>query len=87
MQHRLKDKLERPAIAVIRDYGHLLQVECYPGQLNQVLMNIWVNAINALDELNLKRTDLEIEENPRQITIRTSVNDSQWVEIALAKPR
>jgi signal transduction histidine kinase len=84
LQHRLKDKPERPAISVIRDYSNLPQIECYPGQLNQVLMNILVNAIDALDELNLKRTYQEIEENPSQITIRTSVNDSQWVEIAIA---
>lgn len=84
LQHRWKDKPERPAIVLIRDYGNLPQVECYPGQLNQVLMNILVNAIDALDELNLKRTYQEIEENPSQITIRTSVKDSQWVEIAIA---
>ncbi|MBD6617991.1 HAMP domain-containing protein [Komarekiella sp. 'clone 1'] len=84
LQHRLKDKPECPAIKVIRDYGNLPQVECYPGQLNQVLMNILVNAIDALDEVNAKRNYQEIEENPSQITIRTSMSDSQFVEIAIA---
>ncbi len=84
LQHRLKDSPECPAIQVIRDYGNLPQVECYAGQLNQVLMNILVNAIDALDEVNLKRTYQQIKENPSQITIRTAMIDGQWVEIAIA---
>ncbi|BAY39169.1 two-component sensor histidine kinase [Nostoc sp. NIES-2111] len=84
LQHRLKDKPEYPAIEVIREYGDLPPIECYPGQLNQVFMNILVNAIDALDEVNIKRTYEENKENPSKITIRTCVIDSQWVEIAIA---
>ncbi|MCF4968197.1 sensor histidine kinase [Nostoc sp. CMAA1605] len=84
LQHRLKNQPELPAIEVIRDYGNLPLVECYPGQLNQVFMNILVNAIDALDEVNLKHTHEEKKANPSQITIRTSANDHQWVEIAIA---
>ena len=84
LQHRLKSQPQRPAIEVIRDYGNLPQIECYAGQINQVLMNILVNAIDALDEANAKRTDEEIKANPSQIKICTSVSDSQLVEIAIA---
>ncbi len=84
LQHRLKDKPDSPTIEVIRDYGNLPQVECYPGQLNQVLMNILVNAMDAFDEVDIKRTYQQIQENPSQITIRTSVVDSQLVEIVIA---
>ncbi|MEH2281537.1 MAG: ATP-binding protein [Nostoc sp.] len=84
LQHRLKDKPERPAIVVIRDYGKLPEVKCYPGQLNQVLMNVLVNAIDALEEANVNRTYQEIEANPSQIIIRTSISNSQSVEIAIA---
>ncbi|WP_460204156.1 MASE1 domain-containing protein [Scytonema sp. NUACC21] len=84
LQHRLKDKPESPAIEVKRDYGNLPQVECYPGQLNQVLMNILVNAIDVLDEVNAKRTYQQIKENPSQIAIHTTVKDAKWVEIAVA---
>jgi signal transduction histidine kinase len=84
LQYRLKDKPERPAIQIIRDYSKLPEVECYPGQLNQVLMNILANAIDALDEVNALLPDEEINENPSQISIRTSVSNSQWVEIAIA---
>lgn len=84
LQHRLKDKPERPAIQVIRDYGSLPLVECYPGQLNQALMNILTNAIDALEEANIKRTYQEIKENPSQITIQTFMIDSNWIKISIS---
>ncbi|WP_445174477.1 sensor histidine kinase [Microcoleus sp.] len=85
LQHRLKDKAERPAIKVIRDYyGNLPLIECYPGQINQAFMNILANAIDALEEANVKRTYQELKENPNLITIRTALSDSKWVKIAIA---
>ena len=51
LRHRLQSKSDhKHAIHIIRDYGTLPKVECYPGQLNQVLMNILANAIDALEE-------------------------------------
>lgn len=50
LQHRLKPQPDRPEIRVVREYGQLPQVECYPGQLNQVFMNLLSNAIDALEE-------------------------------------
>lgn len=47
---KLKSKGDRPAIEVLRDYGDLPKVECYPGQLNQVFMNLLTNAIDAIEE-------------------------------------
>ncbi len=47
---RLKGKNNRPTIEVQRDYGDLPKVECFPGQLNQVFMNLFTNAIDALEE-------------------------------------
>lgn len=44
-----------PEIEVIKEYGDLPIVECYPGQLNQVFMNILVNAIDALEDALLHR--------------------------------
>ncbi|MBW4572556.1 MAG: HAMP domain-containing histidine kinase [Tolypothrix carrinoi HA7290-LM1] len=84
LQHRLKATDKSPEIQVIRDYGNLCNVECNAGQVNQVFMNILVNAIDALGEFNAKRTYQEIQDNPSRITIRTSVVGSQWVKIAIA---
>jgi two-component system, NtrC family, sensor kinase len=84
LQHRLKGKPEHPEILVVRDYGELPSVECYAGSLNQVFMNILVNAIDALEELSAQRTFEENQENLSQITIRTTAINDQWVQIAIA---
>jgi signal transduction histidine kinase len=51
--HRLKAKGTFPEIAVIKEYGELPLVECYPGPLNQVFMNILANGIDALEEYTI----------------------------------
>lgn len=84
LQHRFKHKPEHPEIQVIREYGELPPVECYASSLNQVFMNILVNAIDALEELNAKRTCEENQLHPGKITIRTSLIDEQWVEVSIA---
>ena len=79
--HRLKANNQIPEIEVIRDYSQLPQVECYPGQLNQVVMNIVANAIDAFDEVKGDRTYQQITASPNQIIIRTTMLGSEWVEI------
>lgn len=56
LDHRLKAKPHYPSIQVIKEYGNLPLVQCYPGQLNQVFMNILSNAIDALNDYNKQRT-------------------------------
>ncbi|NEQ35947.1 MAG: PAS domain S-box protein [Okeania sp. SIO3I5] len=41
--------IEYEEIQVIKNYGDLPLIECYPGQLNQVFMNVLNNAIDALE--------------------------------------
>ena len=82
LQHRLKASPSRPAITVVCDYGELAQVECYPGQLNQVVMNILANAIDAIEERYAKADDKA--QVPLEINIRTANYGSDWVEIAIA---
>ncbi|HEY9624810.1 MAG TPA: response regulator [Crinalium sp.] len=82
LRHRLKASETRPEIQVIKDYGDLPLVNCYPGQLNQVFMNILSNAIDALDEVNQTRSFAEIQADPNQITIRTEISaDQKMVKI------
>lgn len=88
LQHRLKAKKDRPEIAIIREYDYNLPlVECYPGQLNQVFMNILTNAIDALEEQHHKQSNHPTKgdsDRQGQITIRTSTIDSRWVQIDIA---
>ncbi len=37
------------AIQVVKQYGNLPLVNCYPGEINQVFMNLLTNAIDVLD--------------------------------------
>ncbi|MCW5315476.1 AAA family ATPase [Nostoc sp. KVJ3] len=73
LQSRLKPQPDSPGIQVIQEYGNLPPVECYPGQLNQVFMNLLANAIDSLDEFNEHRTYADIARHPSIITIRTTV--------------
>ncbi|MHC5733887.1 trifunctional serine/threonine-protein kinase/ATP-binding protein/sensor histidine kinase [Nostoc sp.] len=82
LKHRLKANEQRPAIEVVTNYGNLPQIECFPGQLNQVFMNVLANAIDALDESSQERSFEEIQLNPNCITITTSVENS-LVRIAI----
>ncbi|MDZ8189472.1 MAG: ATP-binding protein [Nostoc sp. ChiSLP02] len=50
LQSRLNNPKIGKSITLIQEYGNLPLVECYPGLLNQVFMNILANAIDALEE-------------------------------------
>ncbi|MDZ7950853.1 AAA family ATPase [Nostoc sp. DedQUE09] len=83
LKHRLKANEQRPAIEVITQYSTLPQIECFPGQLNQVFMNILANAIDALEESNIGRSFAEIKANPNCIKITTTVA-TNLVQITIA---
>ncbi|MCC5634343.1 hybrid sensor histidine kinase/response regulator [Nostoc sp. CHAB 5844] len=77
LKHRLKASKVRPEIEVMRNYGNLPSITCFSGQLNQVFMNILTNAIDALEESNIGRSYSEIEQNPNQILITTSLSEDK----------
>ncbi|MEL6461318.1 MAG: response regulator [Cyanobacteria bacterium J06621_15] len=83
LKYRLKANDKRPAIEVLTNYGELPQVKCFPGQLNQVFMNILANAIDALEESSKELSFKEIEKNPNKITVKTCLEDNQ-VKISIA---
>lgn len=73
LHHRLKAGGKRPGIDVIKEYGDLPGIECYPGPLNQVFMNILANGIDALENL------------PQPVMkIRTELIDQHWVKVQIS---
>ena len=81
LHNRLKAKPEHPEISVIKEYGKLSAIECYPGQLNQVFMNIFANSIDSLEESFVNNKEQKI--NP-QIRISTEVVNGNWIVIRIA---
>ncbi len=52
LHHKMKDRIE-----VVRDYQDIPRIKCYPNELNQVFMNLLVNATEAIREkgkINIK---------------------------------
>ncbi|MEB3827631.1 PAS domain S-box protein [Phormidium sp. CCY1219] len=86
LNSRLRELPNRPAIEIVKEYGTLPLIECYPGQLNQVFMNLLGNAIDALES---SLTDLnhqgQMTNDQQQMTIqiRTTV-DGEFAVIRLA---
>ncbi len=69
INHRLQ-----PGIQVIRKYGELPKINCYPAQLNQVFMNIINNAIDALQAS---------QQNCQQIVIKTQKVDFNQIQVRI----
>lgn len=69
LRHRLKAVGKRKAIEVQKDYGNFPSIMCFPGQINQVFMNILANAIDAMEE----GAD---PSGPPKICIQTTLNKS-----------
>ncbi|MDA0865573.1 MAG: HAMP domain-containing sensor histidine kinase, partial [Cyanobacteria bacterium] len=83
LQHRLKANAQRPAIQILKDYGEIPEIACYPGQLNQVFMNILANAIDALDDSQDGLAYKDLEAHPHTIQIRTQVSDAQRLTVSI----
>ncbi len=70
LNHQLKH-----GISVIKKYGDLPLIDCYPGQLNQVFMNIIHNAIDALQS--------EPEPLNKQIVIKTQRVETNQISVRI----
>ncbi|MEA5597200.1 sensor histidine kinase [Rivularia sp. UHCC 0363] len=73
---QLKAASGHDEIQIIKEYGDIPLVECYPSQLNQVFMNIIANAIDAFEEKQ--------DNSSNQITISTEKLDNNFIAIAIA---
>ena len=67
VHHELKNRIE-----VERDYGELPAVECFPNHLNQVFMNLLVNASQAIEGKGRIRITTRVEDDRVRIAFQDS---------------
>ncbi|CBN57126.1 MULTISPECIES: PAS domain S-box protein [Kamptonema] len=83
LQNRLNGRAGKPEIHLIQNYGKLPLVECYGGLLNQVFMNLLVNAIDAIEQRRDSLESKEISDYIGCITITTSLYLENQVVISI----
>jgi predicted ATPase/signal transduction histidine kinase len=76
LQHRLTATGDRPAIAILKNYGKLPLINCYASQLNQVFFNIITNAIDVLATSDASHCP--------EICITTEIRDSKTIRVVIA---
>ncbi len=84
LNNRLTPKAGKQ-INLIKEYGNIPLVDCYVSQLNQVLMNLVVNGIDALEEAQAKgKFDRSNEKEIPTIKIQTEVREKRFVTISIS---
>jgi two-component system NtrC family sensor kinase len=78
LNSRLKAKSNWQGIEVIKEYGEIPQIECHPGLLNQVFMNVLANAMDALEESSSQGKNTADSSFPT-ITIKTETIDNKSI--------
>ena len=67
LNHVLKDK-----ITIIKEYGEIPEIFCYPNDLNQVFMNLLVNATQAIEN----KGTIKIKTHKEQSSVYVKISDS-----------
>jgi signal transduction histidine kinase len=76
LESRLKAVGALSKIEIVKAYGDLSPVKCYPGLLNQVLMNLLANAIDAVHEQCVQASTQAGDPYIPQIAITTAQAES-----------
>ncbi|NER02057.1 MAG: histidine kinase [Okeania sp. SIO3C4] len=75
----LNDRLR--AIKVVKNYGELSLVECYPAKINQVFLDIILNSIDAVNQSESQFQESKIDFVPT-IKIQTEKIDGDRVKVS-----
>jgi two-component system, NtrC family, sensor kinase len=84
LQHSLHSPLSGSTIQVLKTYGTLSKITCFPRQLNQVFLNLLTNSIDAIKLAYAKGQYSQPGNTAGCITIGTSMVDDQWIKIIIA---
>ena len=74
LHNQLKPTSNHPEIQIIKEYNNIFPVECNAGQLNQVFLNIILNAIDALEKSSEAQIKISTESQKDLVIIR--INDN-----------
>jgi signal transduction histidine kinase len=77
LQHQLNAVGDQAGINLVKNYGNIPVVNCYASQVNQVFMNIIVNAIDALKSHGTPQPQITLT------TDLTQVNDQPHVRVTI----
>ncbi len=90
LRHRLKAVGSREEIEIVKQYGNLPEIQCFPGLLNQVFTNLLANAIDAVEDVPAPNIYISTQETTNdKINIRITDNGmgmSQEVQQKLFEP-
>ena len=67
IRHETKNKAE-----IIKNYGELPMIKCYPNMLNQVFMNILLNACHAIEKYGTIEISTKVENSELIVKIKDS---------------
>ena len=65
LRHRMADRIE-----LVKDYGPDAMLSCYGGQLNQVIMNVTANAVDAIEDEGTITITTAVEDGMFRIAVR-----------------
>lgn len=65
IKHEIKNKVE-----IVKNYGDIPLIRCYPNMLNQVFMNILVNACQSIEKKGVITITTEFCENSLKVKIK-----------------
>ncbi len=75
LNHKIRSNKLRTEIQVIKKYEELPYIECYPGEINQVFMNIITNAVEAFEQYEENINDLAEDLRENILTVSTGYNE------------
>ncbi len=72
LENRCQATEDNPGVKIIKNYSNLPLLECYPGLLNQAIINIFNNALDSLQQKDIQYTLARKNTEPKTITITTT---------------
>jgi len=83
--HRIKNIENRVSFEVIKNYGDIPYIECFPAQLNQVFMNCLANSLDAIEEAidRQKNTSNDLQPRNFKVWIETRTCGENFVEVII----